>query len=285
MKRAFSVLLALCLCFLLAMSAFADVIYEPEDEFFEKHREECYYENRVYIAAGEEGHATVMKDPKSGKSVKELSNGTEAYVGWIWEGDGGWAQLEGYGWVRMTELTVKYDATSFAEEHGSEFLYLDEWEFIDLADSECLQLWRYPGDTESFTSLSWTGENAWFSEPPEDLSFNTIYEDPEGRRWGYIHYFYGYRNCWVCLTDPDAAWFGAKEPQPTAQPVETVPTEAPVVSASPAPTAAPASPQPTELPPIIDPEPPRPFPWLPAGLAAGAVVIAGALLAVFRKKK
>ena len=293
MKRTFSVLLALCLCFLLAMSAFADVIYEPEDDFYEKHRDECYYENRVYIAAGESGYATVKKDPKSKKTETELPNGTEIYISFVWDQDGGWGLKDSHGWISMSELTVKYDSISFEEEHGSEFVYLDEWEFIDLTDSECLQLWRYPGDTEPFTTLSWTGDNAWFSEPPEDLSFNTVYEDPEGRRWGHIHYYYGYRNCWVCLTDPDAAWFGsAEEPQPTEQP-QTAPapapapvgTEAPVETASPAPTAAVASPQPTELPPIIDPEPPRAFPWLPAGLAAGAVVIAGALLAVFRKKK
>jgi hypothetical protein len=116
------------------------------------------------------------------------------------------------------------------------------------------------------------------------MSFNTVYEDPEGRRWGYISYFYGYRDFWICLTAPDDASLGGgeTEPQPTEAPVST---EAPAPTASPAPSEAPASPEPTELPPIIDPLPPRPFPWLPAGLAVGAVVIAGVLLAVFRRKK
>ena len=65
MKRALTLLFILVLSLGLAMSALADVIYEPEDDFFQKHRDECYYENRVYIASGENGYAAVMKNPKS----------------------------------------------------------------------------------------------------------------------------------------------------------------------------------------------------------------------------
>ncbi len=295
MKRFATLLLILVLCLSLGMSALADVIYEPEDDFFEKHRDECFYENRVYMAWGEAGHAAVMKNPKSNKVMEELPNGTEVYVGWIWGKEGGWALLEGRGWVRMDELSVKYDSISFEEEHGAEFVILEEPEFIDLTGCECLQLWRYPGDTEPFATLSWTGEDAWFSEPPKDLSFNTIYESPSGgHRWGYVHYFYGYRNCWVCLTAPDAAWFcgsselSEEQPPNTPSPAETpAPTEAPVSTVSPASTASPAhaSPEPTELPPLIDPEPPRPIPWAPAALALGAMAVAGGLLAAFRRKK
>ena len=289
MKRAFSVLLALCLCFLLAMSAFADVIYEPEDSFYEKHREECYYENRVYIAAGENGYAAVKKDPTSKKTETELPNGTEVYISYVWDQDGGWGLKDSHGWISMSELTVKYDSISFEQEYGSEFIYLEEWEFIDLTGRDYLNLWRYPGDAEPFATLGWQGEGAWFSEPPEDLSFNTIYEDPEGRRWGYVNYFYGLKDFWVCLTDPDDASIGGGGP--AQKPVEAAPTEAPAPSEAPAPTeaptptGAPASPEPTYMPPIIDPEPPQPTLWGPALLAVGAMAAAGGLLALLRKRK
>ena len=294
MKRFLTLLFILVLCLSLSMSAFADVIYEPEDSFFEKHRDECYYENRVYIASGENGYASAKKNPTSKKAEWEIPNGTEIYISFVWEQDGGWGLKDSHGWISMDELTVKYDGISFAQEHGGEFLYLDEWEFIDLTGRDCLHLWRYPGDTEPFNTLSGSGEDYWWGWPPEEMSVNTIYEDPAGRRWGYVNYYYGLRDFWVCLTAPDDASIGGGEaPQPVeVSPTETpaptevpVPTDASTPTVSPAPTVTPAAPQPTELPPIIDPVPPRPFPWLLAGLAAGAVVIAGVLLAVFRKKK
>ena len=292
MKRALTLLLTLLLCLGLALPVLADAIYEPEDGFYQKHRDECYYENRVYIASGEAGFAAVHKDPKTAKTKEELPNGAEVYVSFVWDSDGGWGLLDGRGWVPMSELTVKYDSISFAEEHGSEFRYLDEWEFIDLTGCEGLRLWEYPGDAEPFYRMSWSGEDAWFTEPPEDLSFNTIYEDPEGRRWGYIHYFYGFRDCWVCLTDPDAAFADSPEPRPTEEPAPTDTPPAPV-EATPAPKPGEATPKPgettppapTEMPPIVDPEPPAPFPWLPALLSLGALVVAGGLLALFRRKK
>jgi hypothetical protein len=290
MKRFATLLFILVLCMSMAMSAFADVIYEPDDDFLQKHEDECHYENRVYIASGENGYASAKKSPTSKKAEWEIPNGTEVYISFVWDQDGGWGLKDSHGWISMAELTVKYDGISFAQEHGGEFRYLDEWEFLDLTDRDCLHLWRYPGDTEPFNTLSGSGEDYWWGWPPEEMSFNTIYEDPEGRRWGYVNYYYGLRDFWVCLTAPDDASLGGgeTEPQPTEAPIPTeapVSTEAPAPTASPAPTAAPAAPQPTDLPPLIDPVPPRPFPWLPAGLAVGALAIAAVLLAVFRKKK
>ena len=289
MKRACTLILTLCLSFLLAMSALADVIYEPEDSFYKKHRQECHYENRVYIAAGENGYASAKKNPTSKKAEWEIPNGTEIYISFVWDQDGGWGLKDSHGWISMSELTVKYDGISFAQEHGAEFLYLDELESLDLTDCDCMHLWRYPGDEAPYSTLSGSGENYWWGWPPEDLSFNTIYEDPEGRRWGYVSYYYGIRDFWVCLTAPDDASIGGGEPAP--QPVEAAPseapapTEAPVPTEEPVPSEAPASPEPTDLPPIIDPEPPRPTLLGPALLAVGAMAVAGGLLAVFRRKK
>ncbi len=284
MKRFATLLLILVLCLSLGMTALADVVYEPEDDFYEKHRDECYYENRVYIASGEAGFAAVKKSPTSNKTLKELPNGEEVYVSYIWGQEGGWGLMDGTGWISMKELTVKYDSISFEQEHGREFLLLEEPELLDLSGCEGFGLWEYPGDKAPYARLSWTGDDAWFSGPPDDLTFNTIYEGPDGLRWGYMHYYYGHRDFWVCLSEPDAKGTAA---EPTAPPVEKgstetpAPTEAPVSTASP----APASPEPTELPPLIDPEPPRPIPWAPAALALGAMAVAGGLLAAFRRKK
>ncbi|MBR3557086.1 MAG: hypothetical protein IKN89_14365 [Oscillospiraceae bacterium] len=294
MKRFLTLLFILVLCLSLGMSALADVIYEPEDTFFKKHRDECHYENRVYIASGENGYASAKKNPTSNKAEWEIPNGTEVYISFVWDQDGGWGLKDSHGWISMSQLTVKYDGISFAQEHGGEFRYLEEWEFLDLTGRDCLHLWRYPGDAEPFNTLSGSGEDAWWGWPPEEMSVNTIYEDPEGRRWGYVNYYYGLRDFWVCLTAPDDASLGGGEP---TQPVEAAPTEAPsptdapvsteapMPTEAPAPTQAPASPEPTHLPPLIDPEPPAPTLWGPALLAFGAIAVAGVLLAVFRRKK
>ena len=90
MKRIGTVLLALCLSFLMGMSALADVIYEPDDDFLQKHEDECHYENRVYIASGENGYASAKKDPKSKKTEWEIPNGTCILVT---SEDGEWCEV------------------------------------------------------------------------------------------------------------------------------------------------------------------------------------------------
>ena len=289
MKRFLILLFTLILTLSLAMTALADLIYEPEDSFYKKHRDECHYENRVYIASGEAGYAAAKNDPTSKKTAWEIPNGTEIYISFVWDKEGGWGLKDSHGWISMEELTVKYDSISFELEHGGEFLYPEEMEYLDLEGCSRVLLWEYPGDAEPCYTMNGTGEDLWWGWPPEDLSFNTIYEDPEGRRWGYVHYYYGIRECWVCLSDPAGITLLSEEPP--VPPVENapteppMPTEAPVSTASPTAAPVPASPQPTELPPLIDPEPPTPTLWAPAALAVGAMAVAGGLLAAFRRKK
>ena len=174
MKRVLTVILTVCLCFALSLSALADVIWEPEDAFYQKHRDECRYENRTYIASGEGGYAGVHKDPKTAKVKEELPNGTEFWVSYVWKGDGGWALGLNTRWVPMSELTVKYDGVSFDEEHSAEYLSPEGGEVLSLRDYGCMQLWTYPGDKEPFACFRWTGEEAQLSGPIEDLSFYTV---------------------------------------------------------------------------------------------------------------
>ncbi len=312
MKRAFVLLLALLLCLALAAPSLADVIWEPENDFYEKHFDECYYEDRVYVAGGEEGFVRAFDVPL-GKQTTEFPNGEELYIEWIWDREGGWGFLRyrddrGWqeAWVQMGDLTVKYDAVSFAQEHGSEFIYPEEEVLLPLEGLEQLVLWTYPGavDHSVFSVYSDSGE------PP--LWFNTLYEDPKGRTWGNLGYYYGYRNVWVCLDDPESEDLSGTVPTEVPSPAETpAPTEAPAPTGEPEPTEAPA---PTEAPtettasteapasaettspaaggspaaPAPTPAPAQQgsgFPWLPVVLVAAVVVVAGILLAVFGKKK
>ena len=315
MKRKMTLLLALVLCLALAVPALADVIWEPESDFYETHFDECYYENRTYVAAGEEGIVRAFDVPL-GKLTAEFPNGEEFRIEWIWEREGGWGFFRYLGenerwqeaWVQMGDLTGKYDAVSFASEHGSEFVHPEEDVLLPLEGLKQLVLWTYPGavDHSVFSVYSDSGE------PP--LWFNTLYEDPEGRTWGNLGYYYGYRNVWVCLDDPESEDLSSSAPAPVVTPAPTeapAPTEEPEPAEEPAEATAPPeepAPGPTEAPapgetaspaaggaPAAAPDAPQSafvevsggsgFPWLPVILVAGVVVVAGILLAVFGKKK
>ena len=62
-RKLFSLFLALLAVSALAVPASADMIWEPNDSFYEKHRDTCDYVNRGYELAGYDGHVTVFTAP------------------------------------------------------------------------------------------------------------------------------------------------------------------------------------------------------------------------------
>jgi hypothetical protein len=291
MKRYATLLLVFLLALCLGTSALADVIYEPNNNFFNAHEDECIYENRVYILNGPDGYVTLCHSPEGKAPLRNRPNGREYLVIWIWDGGdlGLWGLVNDYDeeyerveemWVPLKDTVLKYDAISFAEEHGSEFRHLETGEWLDLSGYGRLQLWPYPGAETPINAITWTGEDGWLSAPPDPLYYETTYEDGDGLLWMNIGYLYGYRNFWVCITDPESEDLSALRAafRPADAPAET-----------PAPTATSDLIPPAEVVPPAVTSPPTDgdgtFPWLPAGLAAGAVVVAGGLLAIFRKKK
>ena len=76
--------------------------------------------------------------------------------------------------------------------------------------------------------------------------FSTLYTDGNGQRWGYVGYYMGRRNGWVCLDDP------LNEQLDT----DIVPVEPSAAQLRGTPTAAPGAAQ-----------------WQPLALAGGLVVL------------
>jgi hypothetical protein len=260
MKRLFTLLLACLLLCALAVPALADVAYLPRDSFLEKHWDDCRYENRWYYANGPEGYVLAHKTPDSAEATP-LPNGGKYYISNVYRGE--WGVLE-YdketlannlgsasisGWVRMSEMVADYDADAFYRDHQSEIVS-GEVE-LEIDSDSTVYLYKYPGSGIVTDELS----GSWAGEP---LLFNTLFTDPAGRQWGYIGYYYGHRDFWVCLDDPANDALPPDEnrvtivtlapPTPTAAPDPTdvpVPTAAP----TPAPTDAPApEPTPSEAP-------------------------------------
>ncbi|MCL2694795.1 MAG: hypothetical protein FWE69_00525 [Clostridiales bacterium] len=214
MKKLFSLFLLLCLL-LPVGTVNADVIVEPwGDDFYDRHRNVCVREDRLYIANGFDGTVKLYKSPLDARAVETVENGTELYILTIYRGkQDNWGAVGDFetSWVRMTDVYVTYDALAFEREHRSEFVSFAE----SVTFSETFLIWEYPRSA-SFVSMDY-----WFSNSDgfeETFFFDHIYTDRDGLRWGYIPYMYG-QSGWVCLdapNDPDLT------PVPTPAPPEPI---------------------------------------------------------------
>lgn len=203
MKRWKSVL-ALALCMLLLPTvALADVIWEPDDPFYESHADACEYLPREYTVNGKDGYAAVWKSPEGAKA-ENIANGEVLSAAWIYTaGDGAqWCGVqrgENWGWIKLSDCAVVPDYLTFEQQHGSEFVGWDNAYDHALEELDTVVLWKYPGSGQ----VVFQADAKWFREnaaPGESIT--TCYQDGEGRFWGFVPYCYGVRNTWVCLSDP-----------------------------------------------------------------------------------
>ncbi len=300
MKKLSALAFALVMACSLAAPAFADVMWEPMgNNFYERHREECEYVGRSYLANGKQGYVTLLEAPESASEVVNVPNGESLYVGQSWAAPDGtkWAVCEyaipkgddqGWdwkdGWTAMSGIALIYDWQCFQEDYESEFRPYDG--SGDALDEVCL--YSYPGGVYSETLKEDKGYQP-FAE-----AFQNLYTDGEGRRWSFLGYYMGRRNAWACLDDPLNQDLGVGTPQTVFQ-----------VRGGEGPAPAPdqaednvedntkldiilPSGKPTEtqlVPPAEDVPPARTIPiWL---LPAGLVVLVAAVTAVLagRRKK
>ena len=198
-KRILTMVLAvLFLLPLISLTARADIIYEPRDDFYNLHRDECDYVARNYIADDPNGDVTVYVSPETDKEVKKIPNGTEIYISYTYEDDRGilWGYCDFWeenkaGWLPMEYMELIYDFISFREEYGSEFL--EEEGTVDSAWSgKEIVFCSYPG-SDRYNAVE-VGE----SMP----AYQYVYVDDNGTRWGYGGYYMGMRNFWINLDDP-----------------------------------------------------------------------------------
>jgi hypothetical protein len=272
LRNAFSVLSVILLALLTCLPALADVIWEPNDDFYNKHRDACTYENRSYTAAGADGAVTLRREPGSKKAVATVKNGGVLRVGFTYTDANNvkWGVVEASldkagnvmadysgqrvtGWTRMSDLSLVYDYISFAEEHQNEFKpYEGSYEEFKAVDN--VVFWTYPGSGVTVGSPR---------ELEDNFKLSDTYTDADGRLWGFVPYYYGIKNVWVCISDPSGA--------------ELKVTTSPAVTPSPAVTEAPFHSQPVVL--------TNPAPLiLVIGIVAAVVILTGVLIAVFWKK-
>ena len=202
MKRLINFLLALVLVLAMSPAVRADVIYIPDDGFLKSHEVHCTRVDRGYIARTE---VKVYESPESSRVEGTLPEGELVHVYYAWtDGVGNqWGYIEDYennvyGWIPMAYMQLRYDHISFEEDYGDQFRHTEDWVQLDaaLAGQE-VAFWSYPGSESC---------SVWqFDSNTENLPYyGTLYTDGDGREWCYVNYHMGYRDFWICLTDPTA---------------------------------------------------------------------------------
>lgn len=221
-KRCFSFLL-LAVCFILPFTAYADVLIEPNNDFYTRHRSECTSLNRSFYANGESGGVSVKKEPGSTTETAVIENGEIINIMFTYNHKGEtWGVTEIYsegkpydkwpnGWLPMNQLLLVYDYTSFAEEHQDKF-YTYTGGYDMLYETDDIVFWTWPGSGE----MAWILEDKWRNSETDSnfLKASHAYKDSEGREWGFFGYVYGNKNSWVCLSDPGNTEISAFNPPP-----------------------------------------------------------------------
>lgn len=206
MKNLMTVLLTLLMVAGLSVPVFADVIYIPEDPFLEEYLNESQRMDRAYRALTE---VTVYESPESDKKLGTLAKDESVFIYYVFTDarDNQWGYCERYnsetydlqfsGWLPMAYMELVYDYISFAEDYGDTFRN-EEGQLSEAYADDTVWFWNYPGSEsgDPFDMAAWADDYL-----PE---YHNIYQDEQGRSWGYVGYYYGHRNFWICLDEPTA---------------------------------------------------------------------------------
>ena len=281
LKKKFSHIILLFPVFLLLLAApltaWADVIWTPENSFYESHENECEYIDRQYTAKAD---TSLYEEPLAPKASDTLEGGATVYVSFVYRDEGGqeWGYAEQYsanqsGWARMSDLTLVYDSKEFMKDHQAE---LNENASETLEAGDTFYIWTYPESGKRDDSLyTLTSE----------LTFDTAYTDSSGRLWGHCVYWQAIKDFWICLSapgNPDIP--AAVTPPATEQPAAETPVQpeqtqpASTSSEPPVPTGEPAPNTPLSRQSSIS----WPLIVLPI---VGVIILTCILLKIFWKKK
>lgn len=264
-----------------AVTASADVIWEPyDDSFYNKHSDEAqyFYYEKSYISDKD----VDIYDQPNKKVIGTLKAGTPQPIPVIIEYKGSqWGAFPysvdgeyGDSWICLDGMATVYDSSDFAEEHADEIVPYEGDPAVETPKEE-FYMWKYPGSPINYKE-SYYGDDNNFSD-----HIQTIYKDEHGT-WGYIGYMYGKQNAWVFLDDMYSA-----EPEALSDIVNaeteyvTVPAETSESSQSD--DAGQTSPETADTPEMRNSDASG---YIICGvIAAAAVAVSAVLLRIFAKKK
>ena len=215
----------------------ADVIWEPDDPFYQTTSSSCYYEDRDYVVNSEAGYVYSYSDPYSTEPISRYENGTELRIAYTYNASDGsvWGLMgnnyAGAGWVCLDEFELVYDHKSFCEDHAAELVIYDD-RYKDCTDMQNIVLWKYPNSGEVSYQVEFSLSDGYI---------HYLYVDENGHTWAYVPYIY-LMSGWIYVDDPtstDLSVLSTKEP---------VLTEEPVITADPVVTDTPVTMNPTITP-------------------------------------
>ena len=198
------ILIVLNILFIPVLAVNADVILEPENDFYSRNEKECVYLGRSFCAARGDRTVYAKKAPDSNENVADFVIPGNIYVEYsclykgeywglasVFSEESGWRRL--YGWIKLSEFYVLYDYVAFDEDFSEEF-YAYKGDYAEIKKTRAAAAWPWPGaDSPIWTVVDLDTAN---------FSVLHAYKDGQGREWGFVTYLYGSRNIWVCLSDP-----------------------------------------------------------------------------------
>lgn len=194
-RKLFALAAALTLAFALAVTASADILWEPTDVYYDYEKSETVART-YYVPEGMT--VNLYKSPNGGALIKTMEAGTRVYVGFRQE-VGGEVWGVGYpvggseGWFRLGRLQLEYDHEEFMKDHE---VSEQEGVITDYRIQDQIYTWTYPGSGILDRSIPEINPN--YNDGK--LEYRCVYTDPDGGQWGYVGYYMG-RCGWIYLDD------------------------------------------------------------------------------------
>lgn len=233
-----SILLTVFCLFAAVLSAAADSVWIPMDDYFmdawkPDSDNSCKSQDRVfYLAAGEKGYVTAVKTPLDLTPVKTYPNGTEFKITFVCgKGENLWGAIEAVrmpgetvftedwqgtsGYIAFRDLVQSYDTEAFKEDHSKELVSFGKDDY-DLCSGGEFVLWQTPNsgvqieyvfkDYITYMCIDYAGDTITDNKL---FSFGAFYEDPNGNRWVEVTLRREWEHGWFCL---DAMTEGGVKP-------------------------------------------------------------------------
>ena len=163
MVKRFLVLFVVCFLLMPLPDAYANVIMpqppvppksDVSDVIASPNRSKFVDLNRSFFINGESGSVPLKRTPGSNIEIAALENNEVYFIRYAYNYQGEfWGFLHQvhpvrririHGWVRMDQLLLRYDLTSFLEEHEDEF-YSFTGSYEALKTAEEIVTWTWPG--------------------------------------------------------------------------------------------------------------------------------------------
>lgn len=214
--------------FVSALSAAADSVWMPMDDYFmttwdPESDNTCEYQERpLYLAAGAKGYVTAVKTPLDQTPVKTYPNGTLFKVTFVCgKGNNQWGAIEAVsligettftedwtgesGYVAFKDLTRGYDYQVFIDEHIKELASFGKDDY-DLCSGKEFVLWTAPNSGKQLEYVTSDYISYMCMDFSEDIpaeyrmfNFGAFYRDPDGNRWVEARLRQSWEHGWFCL--------------------------------------------------------------------------------------